>query len=314
MSWVSAPLGWLSGEYDTIASGGTVVNPAYSPSDYAQYYPNIDYCAYIPQWHQKPKFRALIRLLTFPFDQNRRLALSMPKLFDVDYAVGDQLDKVAEWVGLTRKVSVQSNNSFSFDVAGLGWDQGWWQTGGYNNIYFAFDTANRGWDQGLWQDLIPNDYGNSPSPYFSFDTAGSGWDGGLWQTNQTGFGSSLFAFDIPSLGWDSGWWAQSPNMYNPPAPSIYTSSSIFDLDDSTFRQFVKAKILLNKYDGTFQMLYEILSTAFNTTSVIIVDNNNMSIDIIVSGVTYLWLVQDLINQKYLDLSLTGITINNITLT
>ncbi|MBU5379523.1 DUF2612 domain-containing protein [Pantoea septica] len=48
--------------------------------------------------------------------------------FDIDSAVGVQLDVLGEWIGRTRVVSQPiSGVYFSFDTDGLGWDQGVWQ-------------------------------------------------------------------------------------------------------------------------------------------------------------------------------------------
>jgi hypothetical protein len=48
--------------------------------------------------------------------------------FDIDEAIGVQLDALGEWIGRSRIVSQPiSGVYFSFDTAGLGWDQGVWQ-------------------------------------------------------------------------------------------------------------------------------------------------------------------------------------------
>jgi hypothetical protein len=57
--------------------------------------------------------------------------LGLPAAFDLDAAVGAQLDAVGLWVGVTRKLNVEvSGVYFSFDTDGLGWDEGsWWAPG-----------------------------------------------------------------------------------------------------------------------------------------------------------------------------------------
>lgn len=48
--------------------------------------------------------------------------------FDIDDAVGDQLDILGEWIGRTRIVSQPiAGVYFSWDTDGLGYDQGVWQ-------------------------------------------------------------------------------------------------------------------------------------------------------------------------------------------
>lgn len=51
-------------------------------------------------------------------------------LYDLDNAVGSQLDAVGLWVGLSRFVALDVVQYFSWDTQGVGWDQGvWWEVG-----------------------------------------------------------------------------------------------------------------------------------------------------------------------------------------
>jgi hypothetical protein len=51
----------------------------------------------------------------------------MALIYDLDVAVGVQLDAVGLWVGISRYVvEPLTGVYFSFDTAGLGWDQGVW--------------------------------------------------------------------------------------------------------------------------------------------------------------------------------------------
>lgn len=53
---------------------------------------------------------------------------TMLGLFDLDTAVGVQLDDVGEWVGISRFLKTPLTGVyFSFDTDGLGFDQGTWQ-------------------------------------------------------------------------------------------------------------------------------------------------------------------------------------------
>jgi hypothetical protein len=66
-----------------------------------------------------------------PLADMRDLMLGLPAAFDVDTAIGAQLDTVGRWVGASRILSVEmSGIYFSFDTDGLGWDEGsWWAPG-----------------------------------------------------------------------------------------------------------------------------------------------------------------------------------------
>lgn len=77
--------------------------------------------------NQQPNFMTMLANVFQPFADNIALMNSLPSLYDLDNAVGAQLDAVGLWVNETRDISVPLTNVyFSFDVAGLGFDQGTW--------------------------------------------------------------------------------------------------------------------------------------------------------------------------------------------
>ena len=88
-----------------------------------------DYTQLITSEHRVPKFIALVSLLTSVIDANAQLLANMPTLFDVDVAIDDQLDKVGQWIGLSRYISPS-----------------------ITNVFFAFDDSVNGFDSGVWQD------------------------------------------------------------------------------------------------------------------------------------------------------------------
>lgn len=76
----------------------------------------------------KPKYMAMVAAVTQCFVNQQNFLGAMPAAFDLDQAIGDQLDIVGEWVGLTRSIKVP--------IA---------------NVYFSWDTVNVGWDTGVWK-------------------------------------------------------------------------------------------------------------------------------------------------------------------
>jgi hypothetical protein len=54
--------------------------------------------------HKKPKFEATFRATLQPFIDLQNLIASIPSLFDLDTAVGAQLDVVGEWVNISRTI------------------------------------------------------------------------------------------------------------------------------------------------------------------------------------------------------------------
>lgn len=79
------------------------------------------------QHANKPKFMAIVAGVTQLFVDLQAVLSSIPASYDLDDAIGDQLDVVGEWVGISRKISTPLAVYFSFDTARLGFDQGSWR-------------------------------------------------------------------------------------------------------------------------------------------------------------------------------------------
>ena len=100
---------------------------------YGEYPDNGDvmskYTDRITNYHAtKPKFFAHIDLSTRPFTDVSTAMQGFIPAFDIDTAVGVQLDQAGEWIGRNRVVSQPiSGIYFAFDTDGLGYDQGVWQ-------------------------------------------------------------------------------------------------------------------------------------------------------------------------------------------
>lgn len=92
----------------------------------------IDYTSLVISEHaDKPNFTAVLGTTLQPFVDAQNVLASLPALFDLDTAVGDQLDVIGQWVGLSRSLSVPITGVyFAFDTPGLGFDQGIWFVSG----------------------------------------------------------------------------------------------------------------------------------------------------------------------------------------
>lgn len=76
----------------------------------------------------KPKFMAMIALTVQPFIDQQTVLQSMPSLFDLDDAVGSQLDDTGEWIGQSRNLEIPLTGVyFGFGLQGQGWGQGVWR-------------------------------------------------------------------------------------------------------------------------------------------------------------------------------------------
>lgn len=75
-----------------------------------------------------PNYTATVGATVAPLADLQAFFDTLPQAFDLDTAVGVQLDAVGEWVGRSRYVNIPiANVWFSFDTDGLGWDQGVWK-------------------------------------------------------------------------------------------------------------------------------------------------------------------------------------------
>ncbi len=80
-------------------------------------------------YRDQPKFSATIDTNVSLPARVQELLASMVPIFDLDTAMGDQLDIIGKWVGITRDVSIPITDIFfSWDAdATLGWEYGTWQ-------------------------------------------------------------------------------------------------------------------------------------------------------------------------------------------
>lgn len=92
--------------------------------------PNItDYTGKITSEHaDKPKYMAMVQAVCQSFLGATGAAKSLPDDFDIDSAIGVQLDIAGVWVGISRYVRTPLIGIyFALDMPGLGFDQGSWR-------------------------------------------------------------------------------------------------------------------------------------------------------------------------------------------
>lgn len=76
----------------------------------------------------RTKFVATIGASTQAALDQQALAVSLTAAFDLDTAVGVQLDAVGAWAGIKRSVLIPLTGVyFAWDTMGVGWNQGYWK-------------------------------------------------------------------------------------------------------------------------------------------------------------------------------------------
>ena len=109
----------------------------------------------------KPNFMAMLAATFQPLADTIAVMESMPSAYDVDLALGSQLDATGQWIGASRYVTKPLTGVFfSWSTPGLGWGDGSWAPGlnvnelvqlpdaQYRTLLYARIAANH-WDGSL---------------------------------------------------------------------------------------------------------------------------------------------------------------------
>lgn len=170
----------------------------------------------------KPKFNSTVEVIASFYTHLQNVLASIPGKFDVDSAVGSQLDIVGLWVGVSRFISSP-----------------------LTGIYFEWDASDTtvGWDKGLWI----GDY-------------------------------------APTTGY-------------------------VELPDEYYRILIKAKIAANQWDGSIDAAYDVWENLFTQNTIIIQDNQNMSMGVVIAGDALDALTKALITGGYIPLKPEGVRVS-----
>jgi len=180
------------------------------------------------QHNQQPRYMATVALSVGPYADGYDVALSLLGLFDVDTSVGEQLDFVGQWVGLSRWVLIDLGVWFEFDNRDNGWNTGkWWNPYESQSEMVALDDehyrlllkariganywdgtvagAYAVWDYFLagtpWTFIIQDGLPRA-TPYFSLDDPTGGFDRSVWYPGAE-LQNIYFSFDDAALGWEA---------------------------------------------------------------------------------------------------------------
>ena len=188
-----------------------------------------EYTALIAGAHfEKPKFTQWVYELTEILAEARRRLKKMVADFDLDHAVGDQLDAIGVRVGITRQLPVT-----------------------LTGIYFAFDDVN-----------------------------GKGFDFGIWKGR-----------------YDSG-----------------TATTV--LDDETYRQVIRAKIMMNHFSGKNEDLFAFVDSIAESFGIdpalfFVRDTQDMNVQVGMNQADVPPVVWELLTRRIIDVIAAGVGMNFI---
>jgi hypothetical protein len=179
---------------------------------------------------------ATVALSIQPYLDGENLAFSLIGLFDLDTAVGQQLDMLGQWVGISRFISAPLDQWFSFNQKNVGFDQGEWlspyETANqvirlddehYRTVLRAKIVANQ-WDGTIpgayepWQvlfagtgyEILIQDGLPRGERDFAFDDPNGGFERSIWFQPSPILTGYYFTLDDPQLGFEAGYWFGAP--------------------------------------------------------------------------------------------------------
>lgn len=147
-----------------------------------------EYLSLITSEHaNRERFVETVRVSVSPFAKIQEVLKSLPREFDIDTAIGVQLDTLGIWIGRSRRVGSP-----------------------ISGVYFAWDeTAAVGWEGGVWKGVYDPDEGLVELPDDSYrlllkaKIAANHWDGtipGAYQVWESIFtGSYLIIEDLQDM-------------------------------------------------------------------------------------------------------------------
>ena len=135
-----------------------------------------DYLDLITSEHrERKKFRAVVAAAVAPLAAAQDfIDSSMLPAWDIDTAIGTQLDQIGEWVGVTRSIAVPLKDTyFSWDrTKELGWEYGYWQ-GKYDPSLGLVSLADSVYRMVLFAKIASNVWDGS------MGTMSNVWDGSM---------------------------------------------------------------------------------------------------------------------------------------
>lgn len=166
------------------------------------------YTTRITPWQSgRPRFVETVRATVEPIADAGSIAASLPAAFDLDTAIGAQLDAVGVRIGRDRNVRIPVPNAyFSLDVEGLGLDQGAWKEA-FSDLTAIYQLDDETYRRLLRANILAKRWdGTVPDAQAVFDTFFTDPETHIFvQDNaQVPFPKAYFSLDTEGLGLDEG--------------------------------------------------------------------------------------------------------------
>jgi hypothetical protein len=116
------------------------------------------YLSLITQFHKRDNFMAMVEALASASVGIGNFIASLPEVFDLDTAIGVQLDATGKWIGKNRFVPYPMNtNWFTFDDTVRGFDEASWK-GPYGVDYSLFRLDDAAYRRLLYAGIAENNW------------------------------------------------------------------------------------------------------------------------------------------------------------
>lgn len=225
----------------------------------------------ISQYAGKPRATGLIALLTQQALM-QDLTTTLVQAFNLDTAVGAQLDILGKYIGVSRYVATNDEQGlFSlWDYAStldLTKYQGTWDPSTDTPTIPAAAAGNNG----NWYVAIASGTSTSPiaSDWICGDVIVS--DGSAWSRDTTDCGNGLTDYTDSSINPNGIFWTYQAAV-----------GSLNRLTDPSYRALLRLKIISNSMDGTLPSLNDALTAAFGS-GISVTDNQDMTLSYFVSS-------------------------------
>ncbi len=168
------------------------------------------YLGRITPWQSEhPRYTATVSGALQPVCDVQGVLAGIPKAFDLDVAVGAQLDVVGEWVGRSRNVRIPIPQPwFTWGDPVRGWGAGVWK-GPYSGTFGVYQLDDETYRRLLRANILAKRWdGTVPGAQAAFDVFFNDPDTYVFVQDkaQVPYPTNTFSWSVPGSGWGQANW------------------------------------------------------------------------------------------------------------